>query len=88
MNRYAARLWAVILIVSLLLPLAACGKDTTATTMRLKHTQGTVTGRKLLPERQKYLPAQDIEKVFSLLRVQSLEEVWDVPISFSIRLFL
>ena len=42
MNQYITRLWAVILTVSLLLPLVACGNDTTATTMHLKRTEGTV----------------------------------------------
>lgn len=43
MNQYTTRLGAVLLTLSLLLPLTACSKDTTATTMHLKRTEGTVT---------------------------------------------
>ena len=45
MKQYSTRLWAALLTISLLLPLGACGKDTdtTATTMHLKRTEGTVT---------------------------------------------
>ena len=43
MNQYTTRLWAALLTISLLLSLTACGKDTTAATMHLKRTVGTVT---------------------------------------------
>ena len=43
MDRHTTRLWTALLALSLTLSLAACGKDTTATTMHLKRTEGTVT---------------------------------------------
>ena len=43
MNQFAARLWASLLALSLLLSLAACGgRDATATAMHLTRTEGTV----------------------------------------------
>lgn len=43
MNQYTARFWAPLLTLSLLLSLTACGgNDTTAATIRLIRTEGTV----------------------------------------------